>query len=529
MLNTLSAGSVLQERYRLKIQFSDNPIRQTWLAEDAQSGEAVIIKLLVLNGNNQWDHLKLFEREAQVLRQLEHPRIPRSRDYFAMDGQGLWFGLVQDYIPGQSFKDLLVQGQRFPEEQARKVAASVLKILMYLHELNPPVLHRDIKPSNLILGLDKRVYLVDFGAVQDRTAVEGGTFTVVGTYGYVPLEQFGGRAVPQSDLYALGATLVHLLTGVAPADLPQRDLRLHFRDRVTLSPNFRSWLEQMTEPAFERRFPSAHAALAALESTIARDTRKLRDIGGVAGLRRSYRKGVRDFSGCDLRGVTLSWWGVDLSAIDLRGADLSGANLTNVRLIGGNLSGAVLTGANLSYAKLVGCQLSEADLTGANLSYADLTGADLSAANLGGADLLFSRLLQARLAGAKLGSAKLSSAILIEADLSQADLSRASLLEANLSGSTLSGANCAQANLSLAKLDGADLSMSDLSGANLLWSKLRRANLSGANLSGANFTGANLTGSVVEGTQWCGTKVRGTIFPDGTRSGWLWVQLPTSF
>jgi serine/threonine protein kinase len=174
----------------------------------------------------------LFEREAQVLKQLNHPRIPQYRDYFAIDDRMLWFGLVQDYIPGTSLKDLLSQGKRFSQEQVRQIAVEVLQILIYLHELNPPVLHRDIKPSNLILGDDGQVYLVDFGAVQDRAAKEGATFTVVGTYGYAPMEQFGGRTVPASDLYALGTTLIHLLTGIAPADLPQDDLRIQFSDKV---------------------------------------------------------------------------------------------------------------------------------------------------------------------------------------------------------------------------------------------------------------------------------------------------------
>jgi serine/threonine protein kinase len=126
------------------------------------------------------------------------------------------------------------------------------------------VLHRDIKPSNLILGDDGQVYLVDFGAVQDSAAAEGVTFTVVGTTGYAPLEQFWGRAVPASDLYALGATLIHLLTGTAPADLPQRDLRIQFRDRISLNPNFTRWVEVLTAPDLEQRFTQASEALKAL-------------------------------------------------------------------------------------------------------------------------------------------------------------------------------------------------------------------------------------------------------------------------
>ncbi|HAJ59916.1 MAG TPA: serine/threonine protein kinase, partial [Cyanobacteria bacterium UBA8543] len=207
-----------------------------------------------------------FEREAQVLKQLDHPRIPKYRDYFHIDDRSLWFGLVQEYIPSSSLKEQLNQGKRFTTKQIHKIAVDVLKILEFLHQLNPPVLHRDIKPSNLLWGEDEQVYLVDFGAVQDRAAQEGATFTVVGTYGYAPMEQFGGRAVPASDLYALGATLIHLLTRTAPGDLPQRNLRICFQDRVKLKPNIVSWLEKLTEPAPEQRFKSATDALDALES-----------------------------------------------------------------------------------------------------------------------------------------------------------------------------------------------------------------------------------------------------------------------
>jgi len=118
----------------------------------------------------QWDNLKLFEREAHVLKQLNHPKIPKYRDYFSIDDRILWFGLVQNYIPGSSLKELLTQGRRFSEEEVRKIATDVLQILIYLHQLSPAVLHRDIKPSNLILGEDEKIYLVDFGAVQDRAA-----------------------------------------------------------------------------------------------------------------------------------------------------------------------------------------------------------------------------------------------------------------------------------------------------------------------------------------------------------------------
>lgn len=264
----LQAEQVLHDRYQLQRKLGNNLQRQTWLAEDigVSPTEPVIVKLLAFGGEVQWDDLKLFEREAQILKQLDCPQIPKYRDYFHIDERSLWFCLVQQYIPGTSLKEQLNQGKRFTEEDIHKIAVEVLKILEFLHQLNPAVLHRDIKPSNLIWGQDEQIYLVDFGAVQDRAASEGTTFTVVGTYGYAPVEQFGGRAVPASDLYALGATLIHLLTGAAPADLPQRNLRICFQDRVTLNPKMIRWIEKLTEPAPEERFQSAAAALQALES-----------------------------------------------------------------------------------------------------------------------------------------------------------------------------------------------------------------------------------------------------------------------
>jgi serine/threonine protein kinase len=268
----LQAEQILQERYQLKQQLGNNPSRQTWLALDlaAEPKQLVIVKLLPFSPQTQWDDLKLFEREAQVLKHLNHTRIPQYRDYFSVEkeaGGGLpWFGLVQDYINGSSLQQLLKRGKHFTEAEAEEIATQLLNILIYLHELSPPVLHRDIKPSNIIWTEDEQVYLVDFGAVQERAKAEGVTFTVVGTGGYAPPEQLWGRAVPASDLYALGATLIHLLTGTSPAKLPQHRMRLQFQDKVTLSASFAHWIEKLTDPAPERRFSQARQALCALQA-----------------------------------------------------------------------------------------------------------------------------------------------------------------------------------------------------------------------------------------------------------------------
>jgi serine/threonine protein kinase len=287
----LSAGQVLCDRYQLQEQLGHNAGRQTWLAMDTQTSppKTVVVKFLMFNPQMQWDELKLFKREAQVLKNLNHPRIPKYLDYFSVDDveagleassidkensdkykvNGLpWFALVQEYIPGNSLKQLLEQGKRFNEDQVRYFAEDLLKILLDLHELSPPVLHRDIKPSNLILGKNNQIYLVDFGAVQDKAKAEGVTFTVVGTSGYAPPEQLWGKAVPASDLYALGATLIHLLTGISPSQLPQQQMRIKFQDKVKINPNFANWIEQLIQPAPERRLSTARQAFSALQSSL---------------------------------------------------------------------------------------------------------------------------------------------------------------------------------------------------------------------------------------------------------------------
>ncbi|MBW4684007.1 MAG: serine/threonine protein kinase [Komarekiella atlantica HA4396-MV6] len=265
----LQTQEILVERYQLQRVLGETASRQTWLAQDLTNQEQVVIKLLTATDQLQWDNLRLFEREAKILRQLDHPYIPQYRDYFVLERDIIYFALVQEYIPAKSLKELLAEGKIFSETEAREIAIAVLKILIYLHKLSPSVLHRDIKPSNLLIKQSQnqktQIYLVDFGAVQDRAAAEGATFTVVGTYGYAPLEQFGGRATPASDLYALGASLVNLVTNISPADLPQFDSQMQFAHLVKLNPGFVKWLQQMIEPNLEYRFQSALEALKALE------------------------------------------------------------------------------------------------------------------------------------------------------------------------------------------------------------------------------------------------------------------------
>jgi serine/threonine protein kinase len=276
---------VLKERYAIQHGLGKNGGRQTLLARDLQTQELVVIKILTFSADFQWDDLKLFEREAETLQSLSHPAIPRYLDYFEFQTpktKGL--ALVQSYIEAKSLAEWVESGRKFNEKEIKQIANNLLEILIYLQHQNPPVIHRDIKPSNILLAdrsplkqkhsaLNKggwlgEVYLVDFGSVQTLAAKEGSTVTVVGTYGYMPPEQFGGRAVPASDLYGLGATLIYLVTGVHPAELPQEDLRINFEPKIALSSEFVDWLQWMTEPDLNSRLTSAYRALEALEKPI---------------------------------------------------------------------------------------------------------------------------------------------------------------------------------------------------------------------------------------------------------------------
>jgi serine/threonine protein kinase len=253
----------ISQRYRILDTLGQGGSGTTYLAEDLQSGNRLALKTLSLHRMSDWKMMELFEREARVLAQLNHPAIPRYLDYFYTDTEcDRLFYIVQQVAEGQSLDAWVKSGLRTSEEDVRHIAIQVLEILVYLHSLTPPVIHRDIKPQNIIRSEDGQVSLVDFGAVQDTYhSTFARSSTVVGTFGYMAPEQFRGQAVPATDLYALGATLLFLLTHRSPAELPTDRLRIDFRSRVQISEEFADWLEKMLEPDVEDRFSSAKEAL----------------------------------------------------------------------------------------------------------------------------------------------------------------------------------------------------------------------------------------------------------------------------
>lgn len=262
-----SVGTIVANRYQLAELLGEGGSGSTYRAIRLEDGAAVAIKILSLRHLNDWKQLELFEREAKVLSQLNHPQIPKYLEYFHIDTpENRAFYIVQQLAPGKPLTAWVQAGWRGTEAEVRDIASQLLEILQYLHQQSPPLIHRDLKPHNIIRNDDGRVFLVDFGAVQDvynNTLLKGST--VAGTFGYMAPEQFRGLAVPASDLYGLGATILYLLTHRSPADLPQERLKLSFRAHVNISNHFADWLEKMLEPDTSERFLSADVALSALQ------------------------------------------------------------------------------------------------------------------------------------------------------------------------------------------------------------------------------------------------------------------------
>jgi serine/threonine protein kinase len=262
---------ILGEQYQIKKQLASKGGRKTLLARNLSTQELVVIKLLSFGDDFTWEDLKLFEREAETLKSLHHASIPKYLDYFEINSDRTrGFALVQSYIDAPSLEEQLKTGRTFSEEEVKQLAKAILEILDYLHSLQPPVIHRDIKPSNILLSNRSGhsvgdVYLVDFGSVQNLAMKQTSTMTIVGTYGYMPPEQFSGKANPASDLYGLGATLIHLVTGQHPAELPQTDLKIEFESATNVSNDLKKWLVKMTNPLVSKRFSSAKTAIQALD------------------------------------------------------------------------------------------------------------------------------------------------------------------------------------------------------------------------------------------------------------------------
>jgi len=239
--------------------------RSTYKAIDNQTQKLVVIKQFQFNNfGSSWSGFKACEREIDVLRRLNHPGIPHYLDSWQTP---TGFCMLQEYVHASP----LASHRQFSPQDAKHLAISILKILIYLQNQNPPVFHRDIKPENILVDDEGRVTLVDFGFARIGDENRTASSVVVGTSGFMPPEQLLSRQLTTgSDVYSLGATLVCLLAGLKSAsitDLIDETYCININLLPqSLTPNFKFWLKKMVAPKLSDRFPNAVTALRALQS-----------------------------------------------------------------------------------------------------------------------------------------------------------------------------------------------------------------------------------------------------------------------
>ncbi len=259
-------SQLIAERYEVIRPLGQGSFAHTLLARDRHADRDVALKVLSLRDAGEWKTYELFEREAAVLRTLRHSGIPAIYDAFRApwkEADAAW--LAMEYIEGTTLAACIAESRTMDLAAIRRLFMEVLSVLEYLHTRVPQVLHRDIKPANIILRSGGAIALVDFGSVRHvvRRPDEAGS-TVAGTYGYMPYEQYMGRATPASDLYSAAATMLHLITGRVPSDWMTEDGSVQVPDEVNCGEPLRSILVRLLAPSPAERFQSARETMDAM-------------------------------------------------------------------------------------------------------------------------------------------------------------------------------------------------------------------------------------------------------------------------
>jgi serine/threonine protein kinase len=228
----LTPDTILQSRYRVVRQLGKGGMGAVYEAIDLRLGHTIALKQALTADVELW---KQFEREARLMARLNHPVLPRVSDYFT-EGNRAFF--VMQFVEGTDLAEIILQQPGpFPRNAVVAWADQLLDALIYLHSRERQIIHRDIKPHNLKITPTGQIILLDFGLAKTQAADSSGAVSFVSVFGYTPryapLEQIQDLGTsPRSDIYALGATLYHLLTGVKPPDALARAAAL-----VSAKPN----------------------------------------------------------------------------------------------------------------------------------------------------------------------------------------------------------------------------------------------------------------------------------------------------
>lgn len=222
----IEPGKLLQNRYRIQKQIGQGGMGAVYVATDERFGSTVAIKETFFSDQN---YGKAFEREARLLNNLKHSALPKVSDHFS-DDDGQF--LVMEYIEGEDLSEKMArEGKIFECSEVLNWADQLLDALDFLHTQSSPVVHRDIKPQNLKLTPRGQIILLDFGLAKGNPTGAQHQTQAKSVFGYsrnyASIEQIQGTGTePRSDLYSLGATLYHLLTGVPPVDALTRAMQV---------------------------------------------------------------------------------------------------------------------------------------------------------------------------------------------------------------------------------------------------------------------------------------------------------------
>ncbi len=243
----IAANTVVGGRYRVLRPLGGGGMKLVYLAEDLRlaARPCALAEMVdtITSPDMQRQAVAAFQREADMLAQLSNEHIPRIYDRFSDENRHY---LVMEFVDGVTLEDVVRRsGGKLEERKVIDVAIQILDTLDYLHRLSPPVIYRDLKPSNVMLAPSGQVKLIDFGIA--RFFRPQSNATMIGTQGYAPPEQYKGQADFRSDLYALGATMHHALTGRDPALEPP----FSFPPLRTLSPDTNAALAEVIDHALQ--------------------------------------------------------------------------------------------------------------------------------------------------------------------------------------------------------------------------------------------------------------------------------------
>src|SRR5215213_196444 len=278
----LASGTVLNGRYEIVRRIGGGGMGAVYLAKDRNLGDAPrAVKEMVESHLDPGQHEKAigdFKRESLLLTSLEHPCIPTIYDYFYDETLGRFY-LVMKYISGGDLASRMraAVGGRIDEKTVTDWGMQVADVLDYLHSRPKPIIYRDLKPANLMIdGNTGRVMLIDFGIARWVSQQEKGV-TAVGTMGYAPPELFSGRVQPASDVYSLGATMFHLLTGSDPQDNPLLifDFSKNPRPRQ-ITPSLSTEMEMILMRTVEYKPEGRFRSAAEMRETLAAHLEKVR-------------------------------------------------------------------------------------------------------------------------------------------------------------------------------------------------------------------------------------------------------------